>query len=95
MSSSDSQLIQIKVTPSVKKEIREIAEYKGVSVSALVKLTLKEFIRQSKKQIFTENGLTLEQELEVLEREREGIEAYRAGKLKSKTARQILKELHA
>lgn len=87
------KLLQVKIQPSLKQDIEEVAEYRGISVTAFVKMTLQETVRKEKKIIFTENGLTEDQELEILRREREALKDYRAGKLKPKSAKDLFKEL--
>ncbi|MBI2464126.1 type II toxin-antitoxin system RelB/DinJ family antitoxin [Candidatus Peregrinibacteria bacterium] len=92
---TSQQLIQIKVDNNLKKDLDNIAHYKGITVSALVKLNLTEIVRIEKKHIFTENGLTEDQEFEILSREKEIIEDYRQGKIRARSGKSILKELNA
>lgn len=89
------KLLQVKITPSLKEDIDAVALFKGIPVTSFIKLTLTEVVRKEKKHMFTENGLTEEQELEILHREKEVIEAYRSGKRKAKSGKSILKELNA
>ena len=90
-----TQLIQVKVEPKFKKMLQKIADYKGISLSSFIKLILTKCAREEKKQIYTENGLTEEEELEVLKREKEMLDLYKNGKLKFKSAKEIIKELNA
>lgn len=90
-----SKLLQLKVDLFLKKDLDEIAHYKGITVASLIKLNLTDFVRKEKKKIFTENGLTEEQELEVLERERDAILTYKKGQLKAQNGEDIIKELDA
>lgn len=87
------QLIQIKVQPALKKDLQQIATYKGIPVTSFIKLTLTEAAREEKKKIYTENGLTEKEEQEVLRRGKEAMEDYRKGKLKPLTFQKLLKEL--
>lgn len=89
------QLIQIKVNPNLKKDLKLIADYKGIPVTSLVKLTLTEAARKEKKKIYTVNGLTEEEEREILKREKEAIAAYKKGKLKPMSAEELIRELES
>lgn len=89
------QLIQIKVNPNLKKDLQQIADYKGIPVTSLVKLTLTEAARKEKKKIYTVNGLTEEEEREILRREKEAIALYKKGKLKPLTAEELIRELES
>lgn len=90
-----SKLMQLKIDPTLKDDLDFIAEYKGIPVSALIKLTLKEAARKAKMEIYTANGLTRDQELEVLARDQEATQDYQSGKLQAKSAEDIIKELNA
>lgn len=90
-----SQLLQLKVNPSLKKDLSEIAEYKGIPVTSYIKLTLTEVVRKEKKAMFTANGLTEAEEFEILRREKEILAELKKGKPTGKTGYQILKELNA
>ena len=94
MSPKATQLVQVKVDPNFKKDLEEVAEFKGITVASFVKLTLKESTRKAKRQIYTENGLTEEQELEVLRRCKEATKDHLEGKSKSLTVEQLMKELN-
>lgn len=89
------QLLQVKVDPHLKSDLEEIATYKGISMTSFIKLTLTEVARKEKKAMFTGNGLTEAEELEILRREKEAIADYKKGKTKVKSGRQILRELNA
>ena len=91
----NSALLQLKIDPTLKAALEEIADYKGIPVSAWLKMVLKEMVRNEKRHIFTENGLTDDQELEVLQREKEAVQAYREGRTKPMTGHQLLKSLNA
>ena len=91
----NSALLQVKVDPALKEDLEGIAEYKGIPVSSLLKMILKEMVRKEKSHILTENGLTADQEIEILEREKESVQAYRQGRLKPFSGSQLLKELNA
>lgn len=69
----NTALLQLKVDPALKSDLQEVAEYKGIPVSALAKMLLKEMLRREKRQILTENGMTEERELEILRREQEAL----------------------
>ena len=43
-----------------------IADYKGISVGSLAKMFLKETARQEQLKMLTENGMTVEEEMEIL-----------------------------
>lgn len=88
-----SQLIQIKVQPALKKDLQQIATYKGIPVTSFIKLTLTEVARKEKKRMYTVNGLTEEEEREILRREKEAMADYRKGKLKPMSFKKLLKKL--
>lgn len=88
------KLLQVKIDPHLKTDLEAVADYKGISVTSFVKLTLKEAVRKEKRQIFTENGLTDEEEFEILRREKEVLEDIRAGKAKRLSAEELAKELN-
>lgn len=67
----NSALLQIKIEPKLKKALEMIAEYKGISVGSLAKMFLTESSRQERLKMLTENGMTVEQEMEILRREEE------------------------
>lgn len=89
------QLLQVKVNPALKADLKEIAAYKGIPMTSFIKLTLTEAARKEKKEMFTENGLTEVEELEILQREKEAIAEYKRAKTKPKSGQQILRELNA
>lgn len=89
------QLLQVKVDPVLKADLQEIANYKGIPMTSFIKMTLTAVVRKEKKEMFTANGLTEAEELEILRREKEAISEYRTGKSKAKSGRQILRELNA
>ena len=90
------QLLQVKVTPELKKDLQGIAEYKGIPLTSYIKLTLTKAARKEKKVIYTENGLTITEEKEILRREKEAIKAFKAGKLKVYTSsKAFFKHLNA
>lgn len=89
------QLLQLKVDPSLKKDLSEIAEYKGIPMTSYIKLTLTAVVRKEKKEMFTANGLTEAEELEILRREKEVLADLKKHKIKGKTGHQILRELNA
>ena len=91
----NTNLLQVKIDDLLKGDLQEIAEHKGIPISSLVKMLLKEMVRKEKKFMFTENGLTQDQELEILAREAESVEAYKTGKIKPVSGRQFLRELNA
>ncbi|GEM_PF-6513704 len=88
-------LLQLKIEPSLRELLKELADYEGLSLTAYAKTKLKKIVREEKSKIFTENGLLPEQELEILVREREALEDYKKDRLVMKSAKQIIKELHA
>ena len=88
------KLLQLKIDSSLKSDLENVATYKGISVTSLVKMTLTEVIRKEKRQMFTENGLTAEEELEILRRERESLKEHRNKKGKPLSAKSLLKELN-
>lgn len=90
-----SQLLQLKVDPSLKKDLSEIAEYKGIPVTSYIKLTLTAVVRKEKKEMLTANGLTEAEELEILKRGNEALTDAEKHKPKGKTGHQILRELNA
>lgn len=67
----NSILLQLKIDPELKKVLKMIADYKGISVSSLAKMFLTEHSRQERLKMLTENGMTIEQEMEILRREEE------------------------
>lgn len=89
------QLLQVRVDPVLKADLEEIAAYKGIPMTSFIKLTLTEAVRKEKKDMFTQNGLTEAEELEILKREKEALAEYKKGKTKAKSGRQILRELNA
>lgn len=90
-----AQLLQFKVDSELKAELQSVAEYKGIPVTSLVKMFLKDALRHEKRQLLSENGLTFDEELTVLQREAEFINDYKKKNIKTKTGKAILKELHA
>jgi len=94
-SMTSTQLLQVKIDPILKQDLDDIAEYKGIPVTSLVKLVLKETVREAKKQIYTQNGLTVDQELEILQRDEETQKAHRKGKLSPKSFSTLIRELNA
>jgi antitoxin component of RelBE/YafQ-DinJ toxin-antitoxin module len=94
MSPKATKLVQVKVDPAFKKDLDEVAKFKGITVASFVKLTLKEAARKGKREIYTENGLTIEQEQEILRREKEAIKDHLAGKSKTLTIEQLMEELN-
>lgn len=91
----NSALLQLKIDPALKDDLETLADYKGISLSALAKMILKEMVRQEKKQLLTENGLTLDQELVILQREQEALQDFKKGKCKALSGKELLKELNA
>ncbi len=89
-----SALIQLKVDPRFKKEIQWLASYKGIPVSAYIKLVLTENLRIEKKTIYTINGLTEDEETDILKREKELINLHKKALIKPLTAKNFLKELN-
>ncbi len=75
-----SQLLQLKVDPAFKADLQALAEYKGLTLSAYIKMLLTELLRREKKAIYTENGLTEEEERELLRREKEALKDWKKGK---------------
>lgn len=90
-----SHLLQLKVDPSLKKDLSDIAEYKGIPVTSYIKLTLTAVVRKEKKEMFTSNGLTEAEELEILKREKQALAELKKRKQNGKTGPQILRELNA
>ncbi len=90
-----SQLIQVKVNPSLKRDLSDIAEYKGIPMTSYIKLTLTAVARKEKKEMFTANGLTEAAEFEILRREKEAVAELNKRKPKRKSGSQILRELNA
>lgn len=90
-----SKLIQIKIDPSLKKDLTEMASYKGIPVTSYIKLTLTAVVRKEKKEMLTVNGLTEAEELEILRREKEAVAEIKKFKSKGKSGSQILRELNA
>jgi len=60
--------ISFKADDSFKKKLDTLAKKKGINVSAYIKLVLTEGINEDLTRI-TENGLTVAEELEILESE--------------------------
>ena len=60
-----SALLQLRIEPKLKKLLKNIADYKGISLSALSKMFLKETARKENLKRITENGLTIEEEMET------------------------------
>ncbi len=89
-----TSLIQVKVDLKFKRDIEWMADYKGISISSYIKLTLTETLREEKKKIYTINGLTEDQETEILKMEEELIEEYKKGLVKPLKAKDFLKELN-
>lgn len=90
-----TKLLQVRVDPVLKQDLDEVAHYKGIPVTSFIKLTLTEVIRKEKKEMFTMNGLTEAEELEILRREKEFYAEHKKRKLKGKSGGQILRELNA
>ena len=90
-----TQLIQVKVEPKLKKLLKEIAKYKGITLSSFIKLTLTKTARKEKRQIYTENGLTPEEENEILRISKESQEDYKKGKLNFRSGEEVIRDLHA
>lgn len=67
----NTALLQLRIDSDLKTDLRKVAEYKGIPITALVKMFLKEILRREKRRMLTENGLTEDQELEILRREKE------------------------
>lgn len=95
ISNHSSHLLQVKIDSVLLQDLKHIAGYKGITVASFVKLHLKEISRAEKKRLFTENGLTEDQELEVLQREKEALCFLQQGKIRAKSGRRIIKELNA
>ena len=62
----NSTLLQLKIDPKLKEVLKMIADYKGISVGSLAKMFLKETARQEQLKMLTENGMTVEEEMEIL-----------------------------
>lgn len=67
----NSTLLQLKIDPELKKNLKMIADYKGISVGSLAKMFLKETARKEELKMLTENGMTVDQEREILRRSEE------------------------
>ncbi len=88
------QLIQVKVPPALKKDLQGIAEYKGIPLTSFIKLTLTKAVREEKRVIYTENGLTEEEEKKILRRRKELLKDIKKGKAKIYTnAKDLFKDL--
>jgi len=90
-----TKLLQVKVDPVLKQDLDDVAQYKGIPVTSFIKLTLTEVVRKEKKEMFTANGLTEAEELEILRRDKEFLAEYKKRKIKGKSGNQILRELNA
>lgn len=55
----------------LKKQLQHLAKLKGINLSALIKLYLKQSIKKDLNEI-TENGMTVAEELELLMAKEEG-----------------------
>ena len=60
--------ISFKAEDQLKNKLEAMAHYKGINVSAYIKLTLTKEIKNDLSQI-TENGMTVAEELAILESE--------------------------
>lgn len=90
-----TELLQSRISANLKKDLKNISVYKGISVSALVSMALVEKVRQEKAQMYTENGLTIDRELEILQRSSELDEEIQNNKVQPLSANQLLTELNA
>lgn len=88
-------LVQIKIQPELKTILSKIADFKGLSLSSFVKMNLTQIAREQAKTIVTENGLTPEEELEILKRAKEGEALYKKGKMRFYSGKELLKKLYA
>ena len=92
---ADSTLVQFRLPNKVKEGLQMIANYKGLTLSSFLKMMATVTYREEQRKMYTENGLTVEEENEILQRSKEMEEAYKRGELKFKSGPELLKELHA
>lgn len=90
-----TELIQIKVPQHLKMILTKIAGFKGLTVSAFIKMNLTEIAREEERKMYTENGLTVEEEQEILKRSKESDEEYKKGKMRFYSAKQLIRSLNA
>lgn len=92
---SDTTLFQFRLPNSIKEGLQHMAEYKGLSVTSLVKMFVTTKYREEAKQIYTVNGLTPEEEADILQRGRELDEEHKNGTAKYyHSADELIKALH-
>lgn len=63
--------IAFRVDETLKKQLEHLAKYKGINLSALIKMYLTEVSKRDLNRI-TENGMTVAEELEILMMAEEG-----------------------
>ncbi|OGJ51124.1 hypothetical protein A2335_02250 [Candidatus Peregrinibacteria bacterium RIFOXYB2_FULL_32_7] len=90
-----SSLLQVVLEEDFKSQLEQVARYMGISTSSFVRLVLTESVRKKKAELYSENGLILGDELEILQREKELFSDYKNGKIKPLKAKDFLKELNA
>lgn len=91
-----TKLVQLKFDPQIKADLDAVARFKGIPITSFIKLVITEEVRREKKNMFTENGLTEDEELVVLGRENEMIQSAKKKKTKkSLSAKQLFAELDA
>lgn len=90
---STKKLLQVKVDSWLKDDLELLANYKGISISSFVKLTLTEGVRNGKRKLITENGLTVAEEMELLKMAKEGGLAYKTGEVEALAYDELIKEL--
>lgn len=78
-----SNLLQIKVDPSLKAKLQRVALSKGLNMTSYIKMTLIAVSDQDEDLVLTENGFTLREERRLLKSIREGEREYKEKKLES------------
>ena len=89
-----TKLLQVKLDPALKSDLEEVSRYKGIPVTSFVKLTLTAATRREKKQMYTENGLTGEEESEILRRGQEMERSYQKGNVRTLSGEELIRELN-
>ncbi len=77
-----SQLLQIKIEPTLKQKLQRIAISKGLNITSYIKMTMIDAVAKDADWTLTENGFTVREERRLLKSVAEGEKEYKKGKLK-------------
>ena len=77
-----SQLLQIKIEPTLKEKLQRIAISKGLNITSYIKMTMIDAVAKDADWTLTENGFTVSEERRLLKSVVEGEKELKKGKLK-------------